>query len=387
MSALNRAVGDESLGVSDGEDAVRRGTLPGERAGLLAPERPSARVRAQAALVAVLGVGLLGLALAAWVQSRSASDGVSAPRAPAAVGEFRLPALGPIELPFATITPVATETETEDLEDTAAASWVFDEPMPRPVVRTSMPRERMPDPDLAAPVFASSAPSDPLSSALVSALQSPLWGTQAPNAGSVRESLVVSESAASFASDAGHNVTHTLPAGAVLSATLLTAIDSQRGGVVTAVLAAPVYDETGAVVLLPRGTQLLGQVAGELRAGQSRVVIEWQSARRPDGERVPLTRAVASDALGRAGLDGEVDRHTRDRLGAAVLLSLLEGAIDVAVAEAREGSGLVLQTDTGQSIATDVLRSTVNIAPTVKVAPGASLTVIVREDVRLPPAP
>ncbi len=171
-----------------------------------------------------------------------------------------------------------------------------------------------------------------------------------------------------------------LPKGAFLDCTLETAIDSTLPGMTTCVLATDVFGADGTVVLLERGTKLIGETRGRVRNGMSRVFVVWTEARTPTGVVVQLA-SPGTDALGRAGLDGEVDRHFLERFGAAILISVIDGAIQGAVQSSRSGSTVVLNPSGSQDVLTEVLRQTVDVPPTVRVAHGSRLAVLVARDV------
>jgi type IV secretion system protein VirB10 len=167
-----------------------------------------------------------------------------------------------------------------------------------------------------------------------------------------------------------------------LDCTLETAIDSTLPGLVTGVLASDTYGADGQVVLLERGTRLLGEVSGSVTRGQQRLRVIWQEARTPTGVVIAL-ESPGTDALGRAGVTGEVDRHFGERFGAAMLVSVLDGAVQAAVAAQRDGNGnaVVVSPSGSQDIATEVLKDTIAIPPTIRVAPGERLQVLVAKDV------
>jgi type IV secretion system protein VirB10 len=171
-----------------------------------------------------------------------------------------------------------------------------------------------------------------------------------------------------------------LPKGAFLDCTLETAIDSTLPGMTTCVLATDTFSADGTVVLLERGTKLVGETRGEVRQGAARLFVLWTEARAPSGVVVPLA-SPGTDELGRSGLPGEVDRHFFERFGSAILISVIDGAIQAAVQAQREdGDTLVLNPSGSQDIMTEVLRSTVNIPPTVVKPQGDRIQVLVARD-------
>jgi type IV secretion system protein VirB10 len=171
-----------------------------------------------------------------------------------------------------------------------------------------------------------------------------------------------------------------LPKGSFLGCTLETAIDSTFAGLTTCILATDVFGADGRVVLLERGTKLIGETRSDVRLGQARVAILWDEARTPAGVVLNLA-SPGTDALGRAGVPGTVDRHTAERFGAAFLLSLIDVGV-AAIAARGQGSGVVVYgAQQSRDVATEVLRNTITIPPTIRVAPGARLTVTVVRDI------
>jgi type IV secretion system protein VirB10 len=171
-----------------------------------------------------------------------------------------------------------------------------------------------------------------------------------------------------------------LPKGAFLDCTLETAIDSTLPGMATCILAADIFGADGRVVLLERGTKLVGETRSDVRAGQARVAVLWNEARTPTGVVVGLA-SPGTDALGRTGVAGALDTHFGERFGAAVLVSLIDGAVS-GIAARQPGTGTVVYNMQGsRDVATEVLRSTINIPPTIRVPPGARVAVLVARDV------
>lgn len=171
-----------------------------------------------------------------------------------------------------------------------------------------------------------------------------------------------------------------LPKGAFLDCTLETAVDSSLPGMTTCVTATDTFGVDGSVVLLERGTKLVGETRGDVRHGSARVYVLWTEARTPDGVVVPLA-SPGTDELGRAGLPGEVNRHFWERFGAAILVSVIDGAVQAAVQRSSNGDGTVIvNPSTTSDIMTEVLRSTINIPPTVTKQHGDRIAVLVARD-------
>jgi type IV secretion system protein VirB10 len=113
----------------------------------------------------------------------------------------------------------------------------------------------------------------------------------------------------------------------------------------------------------------------------SRVFVLWTEARTPTGVIVPLD-SPGADELGRAGLPGQVERHFLERFGAAILISTIDGGVQAAVQATSKGSGTVLYSPSGaQEVMAQVLKDTLNIAPTVVKRNGDRIQILVARDV------
>jgi type IV secretion system protein VirB10 len=174
-----------------------------------------------------------------------------------------------------------------------------------------------------------------------------------------------------------------LSKGAFIDCTLETAIDSTLPGMTTCITATDTYSTDGTVVLMERGTKLVGETRGQVGQGTARIFVLWTEARTPTGVVVPLA-SPGTDELGRSGLPGQVDRHFWDRFGAAILLSIVNGAVQAGVQAASSGNNsgaVVVNPSATTDVMTEVLRSTVAIAPTVTKQQGDRIQVLVARDV------
>jgi type IV secretion system protein VirB10 len=115
-----------------------------------------------------------------------------------------------------------------------------------------------------------------------------------------------------------------------------------------------------------------------VQQGSSRVFVLWSEARTPTGVVVPLA-SPGTDPLGRSGLTGQVDRHFWDRFGAAILISVIDVGLQSASRSGGNGT-VVYSPSPSVDIATDVLKSAVNIAPTVIKNQGDRVQVLVARD-------
>jgi type IV secretion system protein VirB10 len=171
-----------------------------------------------------------------------------------------------------------------------------------------------------------------------------------------------------------------LPKGAFIDCTLETALDSTLPGMTTCVMATDAFGADGKVVLLERGTKLVGETRGQVQQGSARVFVLWDEARTPAGVVVPLA-SPGADELGRSGLPGTVDRHFWERFGAAMLVTVIDGVVQTAVQSGRGNGGtVVVNPSSSQDVLTEVLKNTINIPPTVRKQQGDRIQILVARD-------
>ncbi|HVO47714.1 MAG TPA: type IV secretion system protein VirB10 [Steroidobacteraceae bacterium] len=176
-----------------------------------------------------------------------------------------------------------------------------------------------------------------------------------------------------------------LAKGTFIDCTLETAIDSTLPGMTTCVTPTDTFGADGDVVLLERGTKLIGETRGQVQQGAARIFVLWSEARTPTGVAVKLD-SPATDELGRAGLGGEVARHFWSRFGAALLVSTVDGAVQVASQSASRGSGAIIYNPTAtEGVATEALKGTVDIPPTLRKRNGERVQVFVARDLDFGP--
>ncbi|KQN90719.1 type VI secretion protein [Sphingomonas sp. Leaf67] len=168
-----------------------------------------------------------------------------------------------------------------------------------------------------------------------------------------------------------------LSAGTVIPCTLQTAINSTQAGFVSCVINHDVYSESGRIVLLDKGTKVLGQYSGGITQGQARLFVVWTRALSPRGVAIDLG-SPAADSLGRAGLPGGVDTQFWARFGLGLVISVLEDASNIAGrALAGNGSNTTqVPSTTGQA----VLSQTMQIRPILKKNQGDTAAIFVAKD-------
>ena len=127
--------------------------------------------------------------------------------------------------------------------------------------------------------------------------------------------------------------------GTAIPCVLETALQSDQPGFTSCVMTRDVLSDNGQVVLMEKGTQVVGEYRGGLEQGQARVHVLWSRAKTPTGVIVELGSA-ATDALGRAGMDGAIDNHWWERFGSALLLSVVSDASSIGAQQLQQSAGV-----------------------------------------------
>ncbi|MCP5272055.1 MAG: type IV secretion system protein VirB10 [Burkholderiaceae bacterium] len=187
---------------------------------------------------------------------------------------------------------------------------------------------------------------------------------------------------------AGHlgNRSLTLPKGTAFTCALKTRVISATSGLVGCQVLRHVYSDDGRVLLIERGSHLDGEYRiGTVRPGMVRIPVLWTRIRTPLGVTVDIG-SPGTGPLGESGIDGHVDNRWGERLGAAMLLSLIDDSVQLIIQQQVQDSGadtIVLPgtAATTGKLAEKVLESTINIPPLVYQNQGGVVGIYVARDV------
>ncbi len=177
-------------------------------------------------------------------------------------------------------------------------------------------------------------------------------------------------------------------AGTIISASLITGLNSDLPGRVIAQVTQPVYDTvTGQYMLIPQGSRLLGKYDSVVAFGQERALVVWQRLILPDGSSIIIDNLPATDRAGYAGLEDQVDFHTWRLIKGIALSTLFSVGAELAF---DDDSDLVRAIQRGSQNSINragqrIVEREINIQPTITIRPGYPLRVIVHMDIILRP--
>lgn len=172
-----------------------------------------------------------------------------------------------------------------------------------------------------------------------------------------------------------------LTKGTMIDCALLTKLDTTVPGMTSCVVTRPIYSDNGRVLLIDRGSVISGEYKSGLKQGAGRIFVLWDRVKTPNGVVVSLN-SPGTDALGGAGLPGYVNSHFWKRFGGAIMLSLIQDSLAAAVASQQSGQTINLgnSSNASDSMASEALKATINIPPTLMKNQGDRVGIYVARD-------
>ncbi len=182
-----------------------------------------------------------------------------------------------------------------------------------------------------------------------------------------------------------------LKAGSVIPLSLITGLNSDLPGKISAQVRETIYDSvTGNHVLIPQGSKMIGEYDSIITYGQERILLVFKRILLPNGNSISLEKFQGIDLQGYSGLSDSVDNHWWRILGSVVISSALtamaEMTDDVDKLDSKDGT--IIANSVSQEIAetaSKIIRRQINIQPTLKVRPGWNFNVFVEKDIILEP--
>lgn len=171
----------------------------------------------------------------------------------------------------------------------------------------------------------------------------------------------------------------TITQGTIIPCSLDTAMNSSQPGMVRCTVNDDIYSTTGTVILLEKGTRIVGQYRGGLQRGTKRLFVIWTRAETPNGVVITLDSA-GTDGLGRAGFDGDIDTQFWTRFGGTIMLSIIDDVLAGYVASQSSADNIENTTDGVSSLAQTELQSTINVPIILRKNQGEEVAVMVARD-------
>ncbi|PIT70580.1 type IV secretion system protein VirB10 [Bartonella tribocorum] len=179
-----------------------------------------------------------------------------------------------------------------------------------------------------------------------------------------------------------HNRDLLITQGTQIDCALETKIITSQPGMTTCHLTRDVYSTSGRVVLLDRGSKVVGFYQSGMQQGQTRVFVQWSRIETPSGVVVNLD-SPGTGPLGQAGIGGWVDRHFWERFGSAIMVSIIGDLGEWAKSKVNRNSKENAQHQGphgAELVVNDVLQNSINITPTLYKNQGERVNIFVARD-------
>ncbi|CCM79643.1 IncP-type conjugal transfer protein TrbI [Rhizobium mesoamericanum] len=184
-----------------------------------------------------------------------------------------------------------------------------------------------------------------------------------------------------------------LKRGSVIPATLITGLNSDLPGRITAQVSQNVYDSaTGYRLLIPQGAKLFGRYDSKVSFGQERVLVVWTDLIFPNGSTLQIGGMAGTDAEGYGGFKDKVDRHLWRTWSSAALIALIGTGIDMSMPQSstlatQETASDAARRNFAESfgrVAEQTISKNLNVQPTIQIRPGYKFNVLVDQDIIFP---
>lgn len=182
-------------------------------------------------------------------------------------------------------------------------------------------------------------------------------------------------------------------AGSVIPAVMIGGINSDLPGQIIAQVRENVFDtRSGAKVVIPQGTRLVGTYDAHVAYGQQQVLVVWNRMVFPDGTSMNIRGMPGADQSGYAGFKDQVDNHYVRIFGSAMLMSLFSAGVQLSQPQQSASAGQApsaSQTVAGAlgqqlgQVGTNMANKNLNIQPTLEIRPGYRFNVMVTKDIVL----
>ncbi|MFL5256083.1 MAG: TrbI/VirB10 family protein [Rhodopila sp.] len=188
----------------------------------------------------------------------------------------------------------------------------------------------------------------------------------------------------------------TIESGRMIACHNVTSMTSSLPGLVKAQVTYDVWSADDTTMLIDHDSTITGEIAHGLAAGQDRLFVLWRKITTPKPNLVRITlNSPAADEMGEAGLTGDVDHHTWQKIKGAVLLSTIDTVLSGLSAGLQQliagnngnnnnntfqGLNFYQFQGQGSNVASQVLQSQMNIPDTMHINQARPCTIMIAGD-------
>ena len=155
--------------------------------------------------------------------------------------------------------------------------------------------------------------------------------------------------------------------GKMLDAIIESAVNTDFGGEIRAIISRDVYSEWGRNILIPKGSRVFGTYNTGTNGAYGRIAIEWTRIDLPTTGYTINFAGTGMDSLGRKGQQGRVDNKFKERFSNAVLRS----AFNITLASTLDS--IVKPVESSQSASTQSAAASAALTSTTSISTQAGL--------------
>ena len=175
-----------------------------------------------------------------------------------------------------------------------------------------------------------------------------------------------------------------LTQGTMVDCQLETRLITAQPGMASCYATRNIYSTNGRVVLIDRGSKIVGNYQGGMQQGQASIFVLWTRIETPKGVIINLD-SPGSGALSESGLGGKVDTRFWERFGGAVMMSLIGDLGEYTANRGNKNSNntSIKFNNTTQGIqqaVVEALKNSINIPPTLYKNQGERISIFVARD-------
>lgn len=176
-----------------------------------------------------------------------------------------------------------------------------------------------------------------------------------------------------------------LTQGAMIDCQLETRLITTQPGMTSCYVTRNIYSTNGQVILIDRGSKIVGNYQGGINSGQARIFVLWSRIETPSGVIINLD-SPGTDSLGEGGVGGIIETHFWERFGGAVMISLIGdfGQFVSKKAQNNRSKGTNIEfNNTKQGLeqaAVEALKNSINIPPALYKNQGEHISIFVARD-------
>ncbi len=176
----------------------------------------------------------------------------------------------------------------------------------------------------------------------------------------------------------------------IVETVLVNRLAGAAVGPVICMITTDVYSHSGAHLLIPKGTRLLGKVTAVSSLNQERLFVAFHRGITPDGYSFSLDKFQGLDVMGQAGLRDLVNHHYVQIFGASLALAAISAATQVGNTGAAYGAydfSVSMRNGASQQLgqsAQRIMDRFLNTLPTFTIRERAQVKIMLSGDLLLP---